>query len=317
MKTYLKKMAVVLFTLLFSIPVFTACNTLVDETENEQIIPAVIEITDQAGRAVTLESLPEKIVSLAPSNTEILFSLGLDDKIIGVSDYCDYPAAALEKPKIGGYSNADVEKIVALEPDLVLIEEFHTHEILPALEKFGLTVVTIDPRNLTEVLESIELIGKITGTSDKASKLVNNMSDRIEAIRTKTTGLTDEQRLRVFYLLWHEPLMTVGSGTLIQELIEIAGGVNIYSNTTGYPMVELETLVDANPQVLIAGTGMGEGADAPFTYLKTESRLAETDARTNNRVYEISTDITGRPTERMIDALELLAKMIHPEIFDK
>lgn len=303
-----------IFTLILSTGMIASCGTASDEPADKGE-SSTIEITDYMQRMVAIKKYPEKIVSLAPSNTEVLFALGLDEKIVGVSDYCDYPAAALDKPKIGGYSNSDVERIVALEPDLVLIEEFHTHEILPALEQLGLTVVTIDPRNLDQVLDSIELIGKITGTDDRASQIVKDMSSRIEAVREKTSGLTDEQRLRVFYVMWHDPLMTIGSGTLIQEMIEIAGGVNIFSNLDGYPTISLETLVEANPQVLIAGTGMGEGADAPFTFLKTEERLANTDARANNRVFEISTDLTGRPTERMIDGLELLAKMIHPELF--
>jgi iron complex transport system substrate-binding protein len=277
---------------------------------------AEITVTDQIGRVVTLEKIPERIVSLAPSNTEVLYSLGLSDKIVGVSDYCDYPAEANEKEKVGGYSTSDVERIVALEPDVIFIEDFHKNEILPALENLGQTVVMIDPRSLDEVLESFTLIGEITGTSDIAAGLVKGMSDRIKAVTDKTAGLTDEQRLRVFYVMWHEPLMTVGSGTRIQELVEKAGGVNTFSDLDGYPMIDLEALVEANPQVIIAGTGMGEGADLPSTFARTEERLENTDARKNNRVYEINTDLTGRPTLRMIDALEQLAEMIHPELFD-
>lgn len=277
--------------------------------------PSPIEITDQIGRIVTFDKVPERIISLAPSNTEILFALGLGDKVVGVSDYCDYPEEAKEKPKVGGYSTSDIERIVALEPDLILIEDIHTGEILPALEKLDLTVVTIDPRNLDEVLASFALIGEITGKRDEASQLVDEMAERISAVTDKTNSLSEEQRPRVFYVMWHDPLMTIGTDTRIYELIEKAGGVNIVQDTEGYPTISLEAVINANPQVIIVGSGMGEGADLPFQFASTESRLENVDARINNRVYEINTDLIGRPTPRMIEALEQLAEFIHPDIF--
>ena len=311
MKTRLLHIAVVLLALVLFTRIFTACNS---ETEqNQETTP--ISCTDQAGRSITLENTPEKIVSLAPSNTEILFSLGLSDKIVGVSDYCNYPAAALDKPKVGGYSTADVERIVATETDIIFVTDMHVAEIVPALEDLGQTVVVIDPRTLDEVMESFILIGDITGAAGKATDIVKNMEARIKKITDKTASLAADQRPGVFYVMWHDPLMTVGGDTRINVLIETAGGVNLFEDTEGYPMIDLESLVAANPQVIIAGTGMGEGADAPFTFAKEEERLADTDARKNGQVYEINTDLTGRPSERIIDALELLAGMIHPELF--
>ena len=311
MKTRLLWVVVFVIVLVLSTGVFGACKS--SETEEEKV--TTIEVTDMIGRTVTLDGIPGKIVSLAPSNTEILFSLGLDDKIVGVSDYCDYPEAALEKPKIGGFSTSDVEKIVATEPDLILVTDMHVDEILPALEKLGQTVVVIDPRSLDEVLESFTLIGEITGTGSKASQIVKDLEKRVNTIKDKTGKLTADEKPRVFYVMWHDPLMTVGNDTRIHELIETAGGTNIYADTVGYPTVELETLVEADPQVIIAGTAMGEGADAPFQFAKTEERLKSSEARENDRVYEINTDIVGRPSERMIDGLEQLAAMIHPELF--
>ncbi|MFC1947492.1 ABC transporter substrate-binding protein [Chloroflexota bacterium] len=312
MKNRLLWVVVFVIVLVLSTGVFAACTS--SESEEEQVI--TIEVTDMIGRAVTLEGIPEKIVSLAPSNTEILFSLDLGDKIVGVSEFCDYPAAAGEKPKVGGYADADVEKIIAAEPDVIFVTDIHVDEVLPKLEDLGQTVVVIDPRTLDKVLESFMLIGKVTGTSTKASQVVTDMSERIKKITDKTAGLSTVNRPRVFYVMWHDPLMTVGSDTRIHELIEKAGGINIFADTTGYPTIELEILVEANPQVIIAGTGMGEGADAPFTFAKTESRLADSEARKNNMIYEINTDLVGRPTERMIEGFEQMAKMIHPGLFD-
>jgi len=276
----------------------------------------LLEVTDQAGRVVKLEKIPERIVSLAPSNTEVLFALGLGDKVVGVTEFCNYPEAAKAKPKIGGYSTVDLERTVAIEPDLILATNIHKDEIIPVLERLGLTVLTLDPKTLDEVLEAITLTGKCTGKQEAASQLVAEMRNRIRAVTDKTDTLSEAQRPRVFYVMWHEPLRTVSSHTRIHELIGLAGGVNIAQDLgEGYPTISLEAVIQANPQVIIAGGGMGEGADLPFQYANTESRLKNTDARINNRVYEIYTDLVGRPGPRFVEALEQLAEMIHPELF--
>ena len=312
MKNRLWQVVVFVVVLVLSTGVLAACSS--SEVEEEKV--TMIEVTDMIGRTVTLDGIPEKIVSLAPSNTEILFALGLSNKIVGVTEFCDYPAEAKEKPKVGGYADADVEKILAAEPDVIFVTDIHVDEVLPALENLGQTVVVIDPRNLDQVLDSFTLIGKVTGTSAKASQIVQDLSSRINNITDKTSGLAAGDRPRVFYVMWHDPLMTIGADTRINELIETAGGTNIFADTSGYPTIELETLVEADPQVIIAGTGMGEGAEAPFTFAKTESRLADSEARKNNMVFEVNTDLVGRPTERMVEGLEQLAKIIHPELFD-
>ncbi len=276
----------------------------------------LLEVTDQAGRVVKLEKIPERIVSIAPSNTEVLFALGLGDKVVGVTEFCNYPEAAKAKPKIGGYSTVDLERTVAIEPDLILATNIHKDEIIPVLERLGLTVLTLDPKTLDEVLEAITLTGKCTGKQEAASQLVTEMRNRIRAVTDKTDTLSEAQRPRVFYVMWHEPLRTVSSHTRIHELIELAGGVNIAQDVgEGYPTISLEAVIQANPQVIIAGSGMGGGADLPFQFANTESRLKDTDARINNRVYEIYTDLVGRPGPRFVEALEQLAEMIHPELF--
>ncbi len=314
MKTRLWGLAGFLLSIVLSIGILTGCTPSTEQEETEEI-PSSIVITDFENRVITLEKIPEKIVSLSPSNTEILFSLGLGDKIVGVSDYCDYPAAALDKPKIGGFANSDVERIVAAQPDVIFASNIQVSEILPSLEALGQTVIVIDPRTISQVLDSVHLIGTATGTGQRAAEIVEGMSARIKAITDKTAKLTEEEKLSVFYVMWHEPLMTVGSGTLIDEMITRSGGINPFNTEAGYPMISIETLVESNPQVIIAGTGMGEGADAPFTFAQTEELLAGCDARVNNRIYEVNTDLTGRASERLIDGFEAIAKMIHPELF--
>lgn len=281
----------------------------------EETAPFSMEVTDQLGRVVKLEKVPERIISLAPSNTEILFALGLGDKVVAVTDYCNYPPEAEEKPSIGGFSNPDIERVVALSPDLVLATQMHEARIIPALEERGLAVFALSPKTLDEILEAISMVGSLTGTENEAAVLVTQMEQSIKAITDKTSGLTGNERPRVFYLVWHDPLMVAGSGTFQDELITKAGGTNSAQQLTDYAEISLEAVIQANPQVIIAGVGMGTGEDLPLQFVRAEERLRNVDARLNNRIYGADGDIVGRPGPRIVTALEEFAKFIHPEFF--
>ncbi len=273
-------------------------------------------IADDLGRTVNIEEIPQRIISLVPSNTETLFALGLEDKVIGVTDYCNYPPEALDKEKIGGFSTPDIEKIIALQPDLILAGSIHEKEIIPSLEGKGLTVFALAPENLNGILEDIKMVGKITGSEKEASELIAQMKNRIEVITDKTQKL--QEKPGVFYITWHDPLWTIGSETTIQELIEKAGGVNIFQSTiTGHKAVYLESVIACNPQVIIACTGHGQAKGLPFEWAKSEPRLRVTEARQNNRVYQIDADLVSRAGPRIVDALEWFAYFVHPEIFGK
>jgi len=275
-----------------------------------------VDITDQMGRQVRIEKMPESIVSLAPGNTEIIYALGLEEKLVGVTEFCDYPEATKDKPKVGGFSIVDIERVIEIQPDLVLAADIHKDEVIPQLEGLGLTVLALAPKTLDEVLDAIILVGKCTGQQEEAIHLVTEMGNRIKAITDKTSNLTQAERPRVFYIMWHEPLMTVGSDDQIHELIELAGGINIAQDLgEGYPTMSLEAVIIANPQVIVAGTSHGEGANLPYQFVLTEERLRDVDALVNGHVYEINTDFVGRPGPRMVDGLEQMARIIHPEIF--
>ena len=146
---------------------------------------------------------------------------------------------------------------------------------------------------------------------------VADMQKRIKAVTDKTGKLTEAQKPRVFYIIWHDPIWTVGSGTLHDELIQMAGGINIAHDLEGYADISLENVIMANPQVIIAGVGMGTGEDLPLQFVQTESRLQDVDARQNDRIYSVDMDIIGRPGPRIVDALEELLKIIHPELQDQ
>lgn len=273
-------------------------------------------IIDGLGRSIMIEKTPQKIVSLSPSNTEILFALGLDDKVVGVTEYCNYPQAAATKPKVGGFSTVDIEKVVSLNPDLVLASRIHSKTVIPTLEKLGLTVVALTPTSLPEVLDSITLTGKITGQNKEAEELVNNLRSRIEAVTDKTQTLSPNQIPRIFYITWHDPLMTAGTETLADNVIRNAGGQNIAFDISGDKAIDLETVIYRDPQVIIVSIGMGTGEDLPWQYVQTEPRLKNTQALSNDNVYKIDGDLIHRPGPRIVDALEQMAHFIHPELFN-
>jgi len=270
-------------------------------------------VVDYLGRSVNIEKIPQRIVSLAPSNTEILFALGLGEKVVGVTEHCNYPPEALDKEKVGGFSTPDIEKVIALQPDLIFAADIHKEEVIPDLEDKGLIVFALAPENLDGILEDIQVVGTITGKEKEASELVIQMENRVKAITYKTEKLQESPR--VFYITWHDPLWTIGTGTFIHELIEKAGGVNIFQDVTDHKAVDIELVIARNPETIIACTGHGEAEGKPFEWAKNEPRLQATEARMNNSIQEIDADIVSRTGPRIVEALEEFARFIHPEIF--
>lgn len=284
--------------------------------ETEELPGFPLTVVDDLGRTVKIEKLPQRIVSLAPSNTEILFALGLEGKIVGVTDYCDYPEAARAKPRVAGYTTPDIEKLVSVEPDLILAEAIHENTVLPALEKLGLTTIVTSAESIDVVLHDITLVGQINGKSKAAAQLVNDLTQRIEAITSKTGNLNPEARLRVLYVCWHAPIWTMGSKTFIDDLIWKAGGINIFTDDFEKSRaVSLEAVVTENPQVIIV-SGMGATGNLVYNFIKKETRLRTVEAMVNNHIYKISdANLIERPGPRIVDGLEEVAKLIHPEIF--
>jgi iron complex transport system substrate-binding protein len=292
------------FLVLLSIVlVLTACSPT-GQTPTQYVV-------DDLGRLVAINGTPQRIVSLAPSNTESLFALGLGDKVVGVTMYCDYPPEAQEKEKVGGYYGPEIEKIIALEPDLILATDFHRFELIPALEEQGFTVFAVAPQTLDDVLESIQNVGKITGKEEEASGLVNEMQSKIEEIEELTQGLGE--RPRVFYVTWHDPIWTVGRNTWIDDLIWIAGGNNTFSQYfESGAMVEIEWVLFCNPEVIVTSSWPGV-----YEWAMNETALNVTDARQNDRMYTCDDNLVQRPGPRLVEGLEWFAYFIHPEIFEE
>jgi iron complex transport system substrate-binding protein len=276
-------------------------------------LPSVTYV-DDIGRNVQINRIPQRIISLSPSNTEMVYALGLQDKLVGVTSYDNYPPDAKDKPVVSDYSTVDLEKIVNAKPDLVLADSIHKNDTIPALEKLGITVYAMTPNNIDGIFNEIKALGQITGKTQAADNLVSSLNTRIKVVADKTANLTDLEKPRVLFVTWYDPIWTAGSDTMIQYLISEAGGTNIASDLNGYVTITLESVIQRNPQVIIVMSGTGTQNES-LDYIMSNEQFKSTDAVKNNRVYEIDADIFGRTTPRIVDGLETLAKLIHQELF--
>ena len=267
-----------------------------------------IRVVDDFGFEVVINKTPERIVSLAPSNTEILFALGLGDKIVGVTDYDNYPPEALKKPKVGGFSTVNIEKVLSLNPDLVVAAYGNGAETVETLRGYGITVIALNPRNLTDVMRNIEMLGKITGTGENATKLVEMMKQKIREVEEATAN--NSRRPKVAHILWHDPIWVSGGETFIDELIRIAGGTNAFGDMEGWKIVSIEDLLARNPDIIIVNSGTGMGGKNNILYNWAMRELKDVNAVREGRVYVIDSDIISRPSYRLVYALEEIAKII-------
>lgn len=276
-----------------------------------------ITVIDDFGTEITIPSTPQRIISLAPANTEILYALGLGSRIVGVTDYCNYPAETASVEKVGGYSTPNIEKILAANPDLIVASFGNTEEVADRLRDFGLTVISTNPLSIEDVLNDIRLIGKATGTEQKADELAANLQSRIDTI--SRTANSAETQPGVTHMIWYDPLWVSGNATFQDEMFDFVNAENAFPDVEGWDVVSLETFIATNPEVIIvsSGAGMGEeGRDIIYNYVYDEPRFSEMDAVKNKRVYVIDADVIDRGGPRIVDALEEVATFIHPDLFE-
>jgi iron complex transport system substrate-binding protein len=278
----------------------------------------LISVTDDAGITYTFEGPVDSIVSLAPSITEIVYFVDAGDLLIGRTDYCNYPEEVSEVASIGGYYSPDVELIVSLEPDVVLADSIQVDTgDVAYLQSLGMTVIVIDSEDIDDILESILLIGEITGNLDAAVEGVAGLRARVDAVvdTIAAAGISDEDKPSVLHLTWYDPLWTIGQGSFLNIVIETAGGVNIFGDvTTSDFEADLEQAVSRNPDVITVVSD--HGSETSFYYVLAEgSPFVETNAYINGDVYIVDSDLVCRPGPRIVDALELYAKLLYPELF--
>jgi iron complex transport system substrate-binding protein len=262
-------------------------------------------VVDELDRTVHVPLRAERIVSLAPSVTEILFALGAGDRVVGVTSYCDYPSEARSKESVGDTLKPNVERIVALKADLVIVSTASQVEsFVQKLEALGIPVYVTNPRSIEGVLESISAIGAIIGVADAARQLTDKLRGRIALISSR---LADRTPPSVFVILGTEPLITAGASSFINDLVNRAGGRSISADVSGdYPQYSLETAIAKEPEIILLQAG---GNVLP-------ERLKQTPAARAGRVYRMDDDLLLRPGPRIVDGLEQMAAKIHPDAFN-
>ena len=274
-----------------------------------------ITLTDGLNRTVTLSGSAKRIVSLAPSNTEILYAIGAGAQLVGRDETSDYPIQAASLPTVGGYSGFNTEAIVALHPDLVLAAGINTPELVATLEKLGLTVFYLsNPTTLEEMYTNLETVAKLTGHATEAAALVDSLKKRVAAVDARILPLNS--RPMVYYEIdATDPTKpyTYGPGSFGDLLLQRAGGANVGSSLSGqFAQMSLEQLVVANPAIIILGdSNYGTTADS----LKKRTGWEELDAVKNSQVFPFDDNLVSRPGPRLVDGLEALAKLLHPDLF--
>lgn len=278
------------------------------ERKPEPNIARAVPVIDGLGREIMIQALPKRIISLAPSVTEMLFALGLGERIVGVTSYCDFPEEAKQKEKVGDTLNPNPERLIALKPDLVVITTASQLERLSEqLSKQGIPVYVVNPQTVRDVALSIFRLGMATGASAQGKKIQDEMLERIASVETRVTSLP---KPKVLYVLQAAPLITAGRKTFITDLIRLAGGQSITGDEpTDYPQLSRETAIARAPEVIVAPASHG-------TELVKEDDLrrdfAVTPALKTNRIVRVNPDWVDRPGPRIVDGLEQLAEGLHP-----
>ena len=269
---------------------------------------------DEVGREVTFPFPPKRIVSLAPNITEILFSLGLDEEIVGVSIHCNFPEKAKTKVRVGSYISLDFEKITSLKPDLIIATGAgNTREMVDRLEKLGFQTYAIYPKNFNDILKSIGHIGEVVNREKEARGIIEGLRKRSQRVIELTKGLS---RPKVFIQIGDAPIVTVGKGSFADDLIRLASGENIAGKEKEvYPRFGMEEILKRSPEVIVISSMNPKGDYQKI--LEEWNRWKTIPAVKNGRIHLIDSDLLDRPSPRIIDGLEELARVLHPEKFKK
>lgn len=267
---------------------------------------------DQLGREVILPEHPERIVALAPSITEIVFALDAEDRLAGVTRFSDYPEAAHRLPKVGSYVHLDLEKIVSLAPDLcIAVKDGNPIGVIRRLEAVGIPVYAVDPRDIDSVIDTIVELGRILDARSRAEALAADLRRRVDQVRSNAEKAP--RKPKVFFQIGIAPIVSVGTETFIHELIELAGGTNLAAGSTPYPRFSREQVLAMAPEIFII-TSMARGQT--FERVKSDwEQWPSMPAVKTGRILLVDSNLFDRSSPRLVDGLEELARIIHPEIF--
>ncbi|MCL9659293.1 ABC transporter substrate-binding protein [Paenibacillus hunanensis] len=274
-----------------------------------------LTIKDATGYHFTFKEQPKRIVSISPAETEALFALGLDQQIVGVSEYDNYPEGVKSKARIGGVSKPDVEAVVALRPDVVFTGISSSEALVKELRAAGIPIFKTTPKTIDDVMSNIELYGKITNRQAEAKQVTDHMREQVKSVTDAVASLTPEQKKKVY--IEFSPGWTVGKGEFMDEMITLAGGTNIAGNTTGWHEINEEAIVAADPDVILYSK---QSMDATTNQtldqiIRARSGWNKIKAIQNNQLFGLDDDLVSRPGPRVTDGLVEIAHAIYPNLF--
>ncbi|WP_203363911.1 ABC transporter substrate-binding protein [Bacillus sp. REN10] len=278
-----------------------------------------VTIKDGLGKEVVIEKDPERIVSLIPSNTEIAFELDLDKEVVGVTDNDNYPEEVAKIEKVGGME-FNVEKIISLDPDLVLAHASGAHNSkdgLKQLEDAGIEVLVVnDAQNFDEVYESIEMIGQATGKAKEADEIVADMKEDVAEIEKQAEVITEDQMKNVFVEVSPAPEMyTPGNNTFMNEMLEMIHAKNASADLDGWQPITEEAVIEKNPDVIV--TTYGYYTEKPVEQVLSRKGWENVSAIKNKEVHDVHSDLVSRTGPRLTEGLEQLAEAVYPDVFKK
>jgi iron complex transport system substrate-binding protein len=279
--------------------------------------PSQITIVDRLQRKVVFTTTPHRIVSLSPSTTELLFELGLGEFIVGVTEHCNYPEAALSITKMGKGTLEGIsrEAIINVRPDLIVCKWDSHQPLVETFERLGIPILGLGPENLSELFEEATLLGRITHHDERADALIQSMRQRLDRIQAALHAKIGQNRKRVFYEVWDLPLMTAGPDSFIGEMLSLAEVDNIFADTTTrYPRVSSEIVVERDPEVILAPTTHGEKVN--FESLANRPGWENIKAIRNKAVHLIDGDQVSRCGPRLLNALEQIIDAVYPDVLD-
>jgi len=275
-------------------------------------LPAGREWTDEIGRRVQIPQDVERVVSLAPNLTEIVFALGLGNHLAGDTDYCDYPVEATKKPHVGGPVNPNLEKIVTLMPDLILAtKSINRRETVSALDRIGLPVYVTDPHSVEGMIASVENIGSAMGAEKSGAALAGDLRGRLAGLDHRLAWSAPR---RVLFVVWTDPIISVGRDTFVADALRRAGGRSVVETSAEWPHISMEEIVRLQPEVLVFASSHGEDTQRDIDALRTRPGWKNLAAMRSGDIVVVSEAII-RPAPRIVDAIEQLARALHPKVF--
>lgn len=302
----MKKVGLLTLVLILVVTLLPGCG-------QSSVADEKFSVTDSKGTVVVIEKIPEKIIALLPSDVEILYALGVQDKLVAVGEYANFPEDVKEKKKLGSGPNTNVEEIINLDPDIVFFGQMEqTEAMVEQLRQAGITVIVSNDQNIEDVYNTIEMMGRITGKSKDAQKIIEDMKAGFAELKEKAAK-KDRVRAYIEVSPLQFGLWTCGKGTFIHELSEIVGIENVFAEIEGWGQISEEQVIAKNPDIILTTVGEDYGVEKPVEDILSRETWKGIKAVADGKVYMLDAEMTARPVPRLLDAARDMYRLVYGE----